>query len=307
MKLNALLKTLGFLALAATPVVAGTTAPAPKNPISPAPENDDLGITASIGYDTNYVWRGLNIGQHWVRSAIDGTILLVGGAGEDGAGTTSLNWDVQYGSLADDQDHFAVNNLFSFQRLQLGAAIEHDLGPVSVSLGYRYFRNMGDLANPPGVGAFGVGMQDGQEVSLGLGTTLGPINVATSANYDYVNDSWYFDFDANTVIAVTDSISVVPFFNVGYGKNLNWQANGANFAGFLNGAQADDVTGWTAIATGIRVPIKLNSRATLTPYIAANLPLGTTENIAGSARAAGLPDTPFKSVLFGGVTLSVRF
>ncbi|MDI1313314.1 hypothetical protein, partial [Prosthecobacter sp.] len=62
MKLNALLKTLGFLALAATPVVAGPSAPKnPKNPyIAPAPVNDDLGITASIGYDSNYVWRGIN-------------------------------------------------------------------------------------------------------------------------------------------------------------------------------------------------------------------------------------------------------
>ncbi len=56
MKLNALLKTLGFLALAATPVVAGPSAPAPKNPIAPAPVNDDLGITASLGYDK---WIGI--------------------------------------------------------------------------------------------------------------------------------------------------------------------------------------------------------------------------------------------------------
>jgi hypothetical protein len=99
MKLNALLKTLGFLALAATPVVAGT-APAPKNPIAPAPVNDDLGITASLGYDSNYVWRGLNFGQHWVRVRLsNGSILLIGGANEDGAGTTSLNWDAKFGTF----------------------------------------------------------------------------------------------------------------------------------------------------------------------------------------------------------------
>lgn len=309
MKLNALLKTLGFLALASTPVVAGT-APAPKNPAPVQPAvNDDLGLNIGLGYHTNYIWRGLNMGQHWVDGTLAGVIPLVGGAGEDGAGTR-LAWDVNYGSLASDQDHFAPNgaNNFSYQRLQLGAAVQHDVGPVTLSLGYRYFRNMGEVANPPGgIGAAGVGMQDGQEVSLGLATALGPINMATSANYDYVNDSWYFDLDLNTNIAVTDSISIVPFFNVGYGKNYNWQQNGTNFLGLLNGAQADDITGWTAINTGIRLPVKLNSRATLTPYIAGNLPLGATANIGGSARAAGLPDTPFKSVLHGGVTLSVRF
>lgn len=304
MKLNALLNTLGFLALAATPVVAGTMAPAPKNPIAPAPVNDDLGINASLGYDTNYLFRGLNMGQHWVRSGIDGSILLVGGASEDGAGSTSLDWDAQFGTFAGDQDHFmpAGGADASFQRLELGAAIAHDFGPATMSVGYRYFRNMGSLnRNMP--------LNDGQEVSLGLATALGPIDLTSSANYDFVNDSWYFDVNASTTIAVTDSISLVPFANVGYGHNLNWQVarNGgvAGPGGAWGGANS--VTGWTAITTGIQVPIKLNSRATLTPYIAGNLPLGTTANLGGTARAAGQPDTPYKSVLVGGVTLSVRF
>jgi hypothetical protein len=299
MKMNALLKTLGFLALAATPVLAGTS-PAPKNPVAPAPENDDLGITASLGYDTNYIWRGLNYGQNWVRSAAEGSILLIGGASEDGAGTTSLDWNAQFGTLAGDQDHFSTpNEDQSFQRLQLGAAVAHDFGPATVSLGYTYYRNMGSLnGNAP--------LNDGGEINLGLATSLGPIDIASSANFDHVNNSWYFDVNASTTIAITDSISLVPFANVGYGHNLNWQfaANGgvANTWGGSN-----NITGWTAITTGIQLPIKLNSRATLTPYLAGNLPLGTTANLGGSARDAGAPDTPYKSVLFGGVTLSVRF
>jgi hypothetical protein len=310
MKLNTALKTLGFLALAATPVVAGTTAPAPKNPVAPAPAvNDDLGLTAGLGYHTNYIWRGINMGQHWVDASLAGAIPLIEG--------TRLAWDVNYGSLASDQDHLLpanpgnVQNL-SFQRLQLGAAIQHDIGAVTASLGYRYYRNMGGLANPGGaLGAAGFGMQDGQEVSLGLATALGPINVATSANYDYVNDSWYFDFDANTSIAITDSITLVPFANIGYGKNMNWQGNAFNGNLFTNGSGRDDVTGWTALNTGLRLQIKLSSRATLTPYIAANVPLGTTNSLAANVVPFGGPpginDTPFKSVLTGGITLSVRF
>jgi len=302
MKMTALLNTLGFLALAATPVVAGTMAPAPKNPIAPAPVNDDLGITASLGYDTNHIWRGLNFGQHWVRSAVEGSILLIGGANEDGAGNTSLDWNAQFGTFAGDQDHFMPGGAgnASLQRLQLGAAIAHDFGPATASLGYTYYRNMGGLnINAP--------MNDGQEVSLGLATAIGPIDLASSANYDFVNNSWYFDLNASTTIAVTDSISIVPFANIGYGKNLNWQfARNGGIAGGSWGGQ-NNITGWTAITTGIQLPIKLNSRATLTPYIAGNLPLGATENLGGTARTANFPDTPYKSVLFGGVTLSVRF
>ncbi len=306
MKLNALLKTLGFMALAATPVVAGTIAPAPKNPIAPAPVNDDLGINASLGYDTNYIWRGLNYGQHWVRSAIDGSILLVGGASEDGAGSTSLNWGAQSGSFAGDQDHFAPgagSPEASFQRLQLGAAIAHDFGPATVSLGYTYYRNMGALQRN---GPLGGGMNDGQEVSLGLATALGPIDVNSSANYDFVNDSWYFDVTASSTIAITDSISVVPYATVGYGHNMNWQFarnGGGSGAGVTSGWNRNNVTGFTALTTGIQFPVQLNSRATLTPYIAVNVPMNGVQNLPVS----GAPDNAFSTVVYGGVTLSVRF
>lgn len=311
MKLNASLKMLGFLALAATPVLAGT-APAPKNPIAPAPVNDDLGINASLGYDSNYVWRGLNYGQHWVRSAIDGSLLLVGGASEDGAGSTALNWDVQFGTFAGDQDalNIPANAGFpggdlSFQRLQLGAALAHDFGPATVSLGYRYYRNMGGLNT---VGQ----MNDAQEVSLGLATALGPIDLASSANYDYVNDSWYFDATASTTIAITDSISAVPFATVGYGHNMNWQfarnGGGAGQPGATGAWTRNNVTGWTALTTGIQFPVKLNSRATLTPYIAVNVPMNAvSRTITAPNTGTGAPQNAFNTVVYGGVTLSVRF
>ncbi|MFN0080667.1 MAG: hypothetical protein ACKVY0_29715 [Prosthecobacter sp.] len=303
MKLNALLKTLGFLALAATPVVAGT-APAPKNPIAPCP-NDDLGINASLGYDTNYVWRGFNFGQHWLSAGLDGSLLLLGGAGEDGAGTTSLNWDVKYGFLAGDQDHFVrganPNADASFQRLELGAAFVHDFGAFSGSLGYRYYRNMGRLTQN-NVGR----MNDGQEVNLGITTALGPIDISSSANWDWVNGSLYFDLGASTTIAVTDAISVVPFATVGYGHNMNWQfaQDGANRAGGVTaGWNNHDVSNFTAVTAGLRFPIKLNSRATLIPYIAINAPMSGIQNLPVN----GAPDNYATSVVYGGVSLNVRF
>ena len=333
MKLNALLKTLGFLALAATPVVAGT-APAPKNPIAPAPVNDDLGITASMGYDSNYVWRGINYGQHWVRAGLNGSLLLVGGAAEDGAGSTSLLWDVNYGSLAGDQDSFSpslpagtgIARTASFQRLNLGAAISHDFGPASVSFGYSFIHNMGSLANGSGVNSLafpnvsGYGMNDIQQLTLGVNTNLGPINLASSANYDLFNGGFYFDVTASSKIAVTDAISIVPHANLGYGVNYNagfTQASrnligGGGIAGGTS-AYRFGVTGFTALNVGIDFPIKLNSRATLTPYIAGNLPMGVYRNLARSSTQSygfglgGGPATAFHSLFYYGVTLSVRF
>jgi hypothetical protein len=295
MKLNALLKTLGFLALAATPVVAGTTAPAPKNPIAPAPVNDDLGITASLGYDSAYVWRGLNFGSNWVRAGLNGSILLVGGSGQDNAGSTALNWDVQYGSLAGDQDHFAPagrGNL-SYQRLQLGAALAHDFGPATVSLGYRFYDNMGGLGQQGG-------MNNGQEVNLGVATKLGPINLSSSANYDFINNYFYFDLNASSTIVVTDAISVVPYATIGYGHNMNWQF--ARNTGVSQQWKTTATSNWTAVTTGIQVPIKLNSRTTLTPYIAVNIPMSGVHNLPANG-----PTTAYNTIVYGGVTLSVRF
>jgi hypothetical protein len=331
MKLNAILKTLGFLALAATPVVAGPSAKAPKNPIAPAPANDDLGITASIGYDSNYVWRGINYGQHWLRTGLNGALILVGGAAEDGAGSTSLLWDVNYGSLAGDHDSFSpnlppfigINNTASFQRLQLGAAISHDLGPVAVSFGYSFIHNMGSLANGGGLNNVfangGFGMNDIQQLTLGVNTNLGPINLASSANYDLFNGGWYFDLTAKSTIAVTDAISIVPHATLGYGLNYNagFTQASRNLVGggglFTGSAAQGGISGWTALTVGIDFPIKLNSRATLTPYVAANLPMGPMKNLASSSRtdygfgAGGGPSTPFNSIVYYGVTLSVRF
>ena len=334
MKLNALLKTLGFLALASTPVVAGT-APAPKNPIAPAPVNDDLGITASIGYDSNYVWRGINYGQHWVRAGLTGAIPLAGGAAEDGAGSTALLWDVNYGSLAGDQDSFSpsfpaftgISKTASFQRLQLGAAISHDFGPASVSFGYSFIHNMGSLANGSGVNSLafpnvsGYGMNDIQQLTLGVNTNLGPINLASSANYDLFNGGWYFDLTARSTITVTDAISIVPHAGLGYGLNYNagfTQASRNLIGGggvFGSSAARYGVSGWTALTVGIDFPIKLNSRATLTPYVAGNLPMGPYKNLARSATTYGPggiggiggPATAFHSLIYYGVTLSIRF
>ncbi|WP_395735574.1 hypothetical protein [Prosthecobacter sp.] len=334
MKLTAMLKTLGLMALASTPVLAGT-APAPKNPIAPAPVDDDLGIVASIGYDSNYVWRGINYGQHWVRAGLNGAILLAGGAGEDGAGSTSLLWDVNYGSLAGDQDSFSptlpafvgVPTTSSFQRLSLGAAVSHDLGPVSISFGYSYIHNMGLLANGSGLNSIpgvtgGYGMNDIQQLTLGVSSNLGPVNLSSSANYDLVNGGWYFDLNAKSTIAVTDAISIVPHAGLGYGINYNagFTQGSRNLIGgggvngiFGGSAYTKGITGWTALNVGLDFPIKLNSRATLTPYVAFNLPMGPFQNLARSSTQpyapgiGGGPATAFHSVAYYGVTLSVRF
>jgi hypothetical protein len=119
---------------------------------------------------------------------------------------------------------------------------------------------------------------------------------------------------------VTDAISIVPHVGLGYGLNYNagfTQAsrNLIGGGGVLGGTSAysKGVTGFTALNAGIDFPIKLNSRATLIPYVAANLPMGPFRNLARSSTqpyapgVGGGPATAFHSLIYYGVTLSVRF
>jgi autotransporter-associated beta strand protein len=65
--------TLATAAPAAKPMTAGS-AGSPKNPSAPAPVSNDLGVTVSVGYDSNYVWRGNSQGLQGGSAGLNPTI-----------------------------------------------------------------------------------------------------------------------------------------------------------------------------------------------------------------------------------------
>jgi hypothetical protein len=328
--MKTLLKTLGVLSLVASPLLAGTTTPAPKNPKNPVAINDDLGISTDIGYDSNFVWRGLNYGRDWMRAGFRGVIPLIGGAGEDGAGSTALLWDVGYGTLLGDSDSFTPNlstqpttwpqdNKQSYQRLEAGLTLTHDFGAFAGSFGYRYIHNTGSLASgglTNSINGLGFqGMHDIHELNTGLSTSLGPINLATSANYDMANGGFYFDATASSNIVVTDAISIVPHVNLGYGLNYKYGMSQGMRNYVSNNPGPSGVNGFTAVTVGIDFPIRLTRNATLTPYVAVNVPMNGLKNFSGRgappkfnlAAPYTLPNTPFQTIVYGGVTLSIKW
>jgi hypothetical protein len=62
-------------------------------------------------------------------------------------------------------------------------------------------------------------------------------------------------------------------------------------------------TSFTAVTAGLKFPVRLNSRATLTPYVAINAPLSGIQGLPLN----GTPDNYAGSVVYGGVSLTVRF
>jgi len=265
MKLNALLKTAGFLALAASPALAGTSGKTVAPPVVEEPSTD-LGITASLGYDTNFIFRGVDFADHWLTGGIALDIPLVD--------NVSFVGGASYGVSADDNAIADTLSGVSYQRLELNGGVSVDLGAAEVGLGYRFYNHQGDLSNV---------LEDGHEVGLTVATSAGPLNFGLGGYYDFGIDGWYFEAAVNSVIEITESISLVPGASIGYAQDYSWHV-----AGF----QTD---GFTAINLSLALPIKLTKSATLTPYIAGNLPVDALDDAGEDAQ------------LYGGVKLSVSF
>jgi hypothetical protein len=260
MKLNALLKTAGFLALAVSPAIAGSKVVHHVEP--QVSEPTELGLTLGLGYDTDFVFRGVDFANHWI-SANAGLDLPL-------AGPVSLLAGASYGLTADDS---AANAGLSYRRLELNGGLGVDLGVAELGVGYRYYNHDGQLSNF---------LVDGHEVGVTLATAAGPINVGLGAYYDFEIEGYYFELAANTEIALTDSISLVPGASLGYVSDYSWHLVGTSLNGF------------TAVGLSLAMPIKLGV-VTIAPYVAANLPIDALD-------AAGE-----EAIVFGGVRLSVSF
>ncbi len=268
MKLNALLKTAGFLALAASPALAGSGKVVQQTTIVEEPETA-LGITASLGYDTNYIFRGLELAEHWISGGVAVDIALVDNVSFVGGAT--------YGVTANDNvSVLDIDDLVnaSYQRLELNGGIAVDLGAVELGLGYRWYNHQGDLEAI---------LDDGHEVGLTVATSAGPVNIGIGGYYDFGIEGWYFEAAVNSEIVLTDSISLVPGASIGYGFDYSWHVAGLELEGF------------TAINLSLALPIKLTKNATLTPYVAGNLPVDVLDDAGQDAQ------------VYGGIKLSVAF
>jgi hypothetical protein len=263
MKLNALLKTAGFLALAVSPAIAGSKVVHHVEP--QVSEPTELGLTLGLGYDTDFVFRGVDFADNWI-SANAGLDLPL-------AGPVSLLAGASYGLSADDSARRGQVDGMSYRRLELNGGLGVDLGVAELGVGYRYYNHDGQLSNF---------LVDGHEVGVTLATAAGPINVGLGAYYDFEIEGYYFELAANTEVALTDTISLVPGASLGYVSDYNWHG------------QRGRLDGFTAVGLSLAMPIKLGV-VTVAPYVAANLPIDALD-------AAGED-----AIVFGGVRLSVSF
>jgi len=124
------------------------------------------------------------------------------------------------------------------------------------------------------------------EVGLELARSLGIVDLALGSFYNVTLNGWYHEAAIEKTFGVTDSISLVLTTGVAYSD------------GYFVGS------GWNHYFATASLPIELNCRATLTPYIGYNgkgggMIVGTLADIGNNATQ---PD-----ILHGGVSLSVTF
>jgi hypothetical protein len=268
---------LALAACASLNALAGTK-PAVAAP-APAPVSEGImgPVTATLdmGYDSRYYFRGLWFADNIAWSALNVTVplaekltLVVGGSYTKGMDTPYTGGQLQY------------------QEADYWASLNYDAGSAKFGLVYTQYGFPREFSGM--VGSVGQGVTpelrvlNAQELGATMSTTLGPVNVAAGAYYDFKIGATYTQLGVDSSIEVTSNISVVPAVTAGYSIGDYYTQNAAQ-------------GGFTHVIPSVSTPIKLSKNATLTPYAA--------YNISGTQRRSNTTD----SEMFGGVKLSVSF
>ena len=219
---------------------------------------DTVGATATIGYDTDYVYRGVELAKNLITAALDWNLKL--------DQTFSLNAGAWYGTSADDS--FTGTGGGAYHELDLYTSVLAKLGPVTAGLKYQHYFFLGSTHNA---------IRDINELGVTLATSVAGFDLGAGGYYDFTAKGWYFEYSASYPVKINDWLSLVPGVLVSHGHDY-YGVNGGNH-----------------VKVGLAAPIRLTKTATLTPYIAGNLPIGS------------LKDNGERNRVYGGVALSVTF
>ncbi len=178
---------------------AANAGPSAKNPQAPdaiAPVDDSLGFSLAVGYDTKYIFRGVDFGDHLVWGSLVVPIKLT-----DKLTFTFAPW---YGNIADG----------AYDELDLVAGFTYDLGFATLGVGYTWYY-------------FPFSGFDTHEPNITIAKSFGKLNWFAGAYCDVEADGgkegWYFETGVNTSIPINDMISLVPEAKVSYATDYYGQ------------------------------------------------------------------------------------
>ena len=289
MKKAILVATIGAMTLG---VNAGDWGKAPVDK-TPIVECVDIGGKISAGYMSDYIFYGVQASGDSVWTDVNYT--FDGLAVPITIGAWYLN-GINDGGLAGNPFGVAYDELDLYAKAALGTFAGFD-----VSLGYTQY------VFPEVRGVVGPGnplnpLRGYGEVGLDITRDLGFATLAFEANKAFGGGGaggsahgYYYQLGLEKSFGLTDNISLVLGTGVGYSDNY--------FAAPGFGGLSD--SGWNHYYVTASLPIVLNCRTTLTPYIGYN---GAPDTWIADGNFGPLPGSlPQSDILHGGVTLSVTF
>lgn len=248
MKKAILVATIGAMTLG---VNAGDwgKAPVDKTPIE---ECVDLGGEISAGYMTDYVFYGVRMANDSVWTDVNYT--FDGLAVPITVGAWYLNGINDGNGLAngigagyDELDLYASAALGTFAGFDVALGYTHYVFPE--------FRSNQNAGTDGGYG----------EVGLDITRSLGFVDLAFQSNYAMGGNGtfggWYHQIGVEKSFELTDMISLVLGTGIGYSDDY--------YSAFASTGGASR-SGWNAYYVSASLPIQLNCRTTVTPYIGYN-------------------------------------
>ncbi len=225
------------LAMASTALAGGGKNPGGRVTAPSTPEEGgifgSLEASVTLGYDTQYIYRGVEVGDHLIWSALDLNVPL----------SDSLKWNFNawYGALADTPSDYGELDLYT--------ALRYTAGPVTFGPSYKWYHY---------TQAEGGALENQHEI--GLEATISPVSglaIYTGAFYEFEVEGFYYEFGVSYTAQINENFALVPGAKVSYSDDST-VANSSEF---------------NHVAVSLAAPIKLTSKATLTPFVELNIPL----------------------------------
>ena len=141
---------------------------------------EDIGAEVSVGYDTDYMFRGVNLGEDLLWSDVNVSTSLSDGL--------DLGVGAWYANVADDA---------GIDELDIYAGLSTSMGDISLDLGATYYYYPDPVA---GEGTL--------EFGVGFGTSAGPFDLSLGLYYDIDLEAAYYEVGAATSFDLTDTMAV---------------------------------------------------------------------------------------------------
>ncbi|HEX8372573.1 MAG TPA: TorF family putative porin [Chthoniobacterales bacterium] len=273
MKLNTASKGLAFAGVLSAfglsaSAIAGVEAPSQEVPRIEEQSTEPFGLNVTLAYDSQYIFRGVNIlGGGPGSGATEGGSLVSADINYAKYGFTVGGW---YGaSINESPNGFGGRGSqdAAYTELDLYINYAHTFGPVTLSAGYIYY------LFPDAAGADA--NKDTHEVNVGISSSAIPF-VTPSLTFYYDMDLFeggYLEFKlASSIPVIADKLSIDPYVLVSYDFEYN-----------------STTSDWNHVQAGINVPYKVTPNVTISGYAAVSVALDalTNEGLANDHEVFG--------------------